>query len=52
MAKYEGSAADRKADKKNARKAGVSLRTWERSAADKKEDAKGQKKLDKKGKKK
>ena len=50
MAKYEGSAADKKADKKNARKAGMTLRAWEKSAADKKKDAAGQRTLDKKKK--
>ena len=52
MAKYEGSAADRAKDKKGAKKAGVSLKTWERGAADKKADAAGQRKLDAKNRKK
>lgn len=52
MAKYEGSRADNAADKRNAKKAGMSVKAWERSSADRREDAKGQKKLDaKKGKK-
>ena len=47
---YEGSAADKKADKAHAKKAGVSLKAWERSEADKRADAKGQRKMDKKRK--
>jgi hypothetical protein len=52
VAKYEGSKADRAADKRNAKKAGFSLKTWEKSAADRREDAKGQRALDRKKRKK
>lgn len=45
--RYEDSAADKMADRKNAKKAGMSVRAWERSAADKKADAKGQRMMDK-----
>ena len=45
MKKYEGSAADKKADAKGAKKAGMSGKQWEKSAADKKADAAGQKKM-------
>ncbi len=48
MAKWEGSAKDRAIDKKGAKKAGVSLKTWENSPADKKADAKAKKKKKKK----
>lgn len=44
--KYEGTKADRVADRKGAKKAGVSLAKWERGAADKKADAKARKKLE------
>lgn len=40
---YERSAADRAADRKGAKKAGVSLKKWEGSAADKRLDAKAMK---------
>jgi len=46
--KYEGSPADKKADAKGAKKAGMSAKVYEGSAADKKADAKGQKKMGKK----
>lgn len=36
---YEGSPADVARDKAGAAKAGVSMKTWENSAADRKEDA-------------
>mgnify|MGYP006290188621 CR=1 FL=1 len=36
--KWEGSAADERADKAGAKKAGVSMKKWEGSAADKKKD--------------
>lgn len=52
MAKYEGSAADRAKDKAGAKKAGVSMKAWEKSGADKKADAAGQRKLDAKKRKK
>lgn len=41
---YERSAADRKADKAGAKKAGVSQKKWEGSAADRKADAKAKRK--------
>lgn len=37
---WEGSPADKKADKGQAKKAGMSVKKWERSAADKKQDKK------------
>lgn len=49
--KWEGSPADKLADKRGAGKAGVSLKVWEKSAADKKADAAARKKLKKKKKK-
>jgi hypothetical protein len=49
-AKFEGSKADKAQDRKGAKKAGMSLKAWERSAADKKADAAGQRRLDKKRK--
>lgn len=52
MARYEGSPADRRADKRNAKKAGVTLKAWKKSPADRKADAKGQKALDRKKKRK
>lgn len=51
MAKYEGSAADRAKDKKGAKKAGVTMKAWEKSGADQKADAAGQRKLDAKKRK-
>lgn len=50
--RYEGSAADRAKDKKGAKKAGMTMKAWEKSAADKKADAKGQKAVDAKKKRK
>lgn len=50
MAKYEGSKADKAHDKKEAKIHKESLKTWEKSSLDKKMDAVGQKKLDKKNK--
>lgn len=41
--KYEGSKADRVQDKKGAKRAGVSLKQWEKSAEDRKQDAAGTK---------
>lgn len=38
---YEGSAADKREDKAQAKKRGMSLKKWERSAEDKKQDRKG-----------
>lgn len=49
---YEGSAKDRAADRKGAKKAGVSLKVWEGSAADRKKDRAAEAKLAKKKKKK
>lgn len=40
MAKWEGSKRDLAEDKRMAKKRGMSLKTWEKSAADKKHDAK------------
>lgn len=37
--RYEGSKADKADDKKQAKKRGMSLKTWEGSAADRKRDA-------------
>lgn len=51
-AKYEGSPLDRRKDKAGAKKAGMSMRAWEKSDADKKADAKGQKALNAKKRKK
>ena len=50
--RYEDSKADRAKDKKGAKKAGVTMKAWEKSSADKKADAKGQKGLDAKKKRK
>ena len=41
--KYEGSKADRIQDKKGAKRAGMTMKQWEKSAADKKQDAAGRK---------
>jgi hypothetical protein len=46
---FEGSPKDTAQDKKGAKKLGVGLRAYERSARDKREDAAGQKAM-KKGK--
>jgi len=48
--KYENSKADKMADKKNAKKAGMSVKKWEGSKGDEKADAKLKAKM-KKGKK-
>lgn len=48
LAKYEKSAADKKADKAGAKKAGVGLKKYENSAADKKADKAAVKKMRKK----
>ena len=50
MRRYEGSTADRKADRKGAKRAGVTMKKWERSALDKRKDKAGQRKLDRKKK--
>lgn len=52
MAKYEGSPADKRRDKKMAKKKGMSLKAYERSGADKKADKAGQRELDAKKKRK
>lgn len=49
--KYEDSKADKMADKKNAKKAGMSVSKWEGSKGDKMADAKMKAKMMKKGKK-
>lgn len=46
--KYEGSAADRRADKKGAKKSGMTMKTWEKSPMDKRQDAAAVKKMRKK----
>lgn len=51
-AKYEGSPADRRKDRVGAKKAGMSMKAWEKSDADKKADTKGQKALNAKKRKK
>ena len=51
MAKYEGSKADEANDRRMAKKKGVKLKAWEKSAADKRMDKAGQKKLDAKKRK-
>lgn len=51
-ARYEGSKADRAKDKTGAKKAGLTMKAWEKSPTDKKSDAKGQKALDAKKKRK
>jgi hypothetical protein len=53
MAKrYEGYAADKAEDKRQAKKRGMPLKKYERSGIDKKADAAGQRKLDAKKRKK
>jgi hypothetical protein len=52
VANYEGSPADKAKDKAGAKKAGMSMKAWEKSSADKKADKAGQKKLDAKKKRK
>jgi len=47
MARYEGSKADMRKDKRMAKKAGVPMKKWENSAADRRMDKAGQKKLNK-----
>lgn len=46
---YEGSPADRANDKRQAKKHGMSMKAWERSASDAQEDARYQDILDAKG---
>ena len=50
--RYEGSPADEKKDRAGAKKAGMSMKDWEKSAADKRADAAGQRALDRKKKRK
>ena len=50
MKGYEDSAADKKADRAGAKKAGESVKKWENSPADKKADAAAEAKLRKKKK--
>lgn len=52
MARYEDSKEDNRKDRMAAKKAGMSKKAFEGSAADKKIDKAGQKALDRKGKKK
>lgn len=52
MARYEGSSADKAKDRVAAKKAGMSMKAWEKTAADKKMDKSGQRKLDMKKKRK
>jgi hypothetical protein len=49
--RYEDSPADKRADKRGARKAGMTMAQWEKSAADKKADAAARAKLRRKRKK-
>lgn len=50
MARFEGSKKDVAEDKREAKKRGMSLAKWEKTAADKAMDKKGQKKMKKKKK--
>lgn len=50
MKQYERSGADKRADKANAKKAGVSVKKWEGSKADEKADRAGLKKMNAKRK--
>jgi len=52
MARWEGSKKDETEDKRLAKKAGVSLKSWEKSAADKRHDEKGRTQRMAKGRKK
>lgn len=49
--KYEGSAEDVRKDKAAAKKRGLTMAQWERTAADKKMDRAGQKRFNRKKKK-
>ncbi len=49
--KFEGSAQDKRDDKKNAKKYGMSLAAYQKSDIDKRNDAIGQRKLDAKARK-
>ena len=48
--RYEDSPLDKRRDKAAAKKAGMTVKKWEGSAADRKIDAKGQRGMDKKKK--
>jgi hypothetical protein len=48
MARYEGSKADRASDKLGAKLAKMPLKKFEKTAADKRKDAEGQRMMDKK----
>lgn len=48
--RYEGSALDEERDRKMAKKRGMSMKAWERSDEDKKQDAKYQRQMDRKSK--
>lgn len=50
--RYEGSKADEAKDRRQAKRRGMTLAQWEGSAADRREDMKGQKALDRKAKRK
>ena len=52
MARYEGSPQDKAADKRNAKRSGMSLKAWETSKADAKMDKAGQRAIDKRRKRK
>ena len=49
--KFENSPADKREDKKNSKRLGMTLKQYERSPQDAKADREGQRKLDKKAKK-
>ena len=49
--RFEGSPADKKQDKTRAAARGETLKTYEKSAEDRRADARGQRKLDEKAKK-
>lgn len=44
--KYEGSKIDERRDRREAKKRGMTTKQWEHSAADRKMDREGQRKLD------
>lgn len=48
--RFEGSAADRVEDKRNAKKHGITVKAWEKSPGDRKADAAGQRTMDRKAK--
>ncbi len=49
--RYENSPADKREDKRLAKKAGMSVKAFEESGKDRAADAAGQRRLDKKGRK-